>query len=158
MATMHLAPMVLKRLSGLESVPIRHGKEKASQTYKQGALLLFDSGTGHLVEASADPALVQAVSMLAASGVTAADVPYLIPRKGMVFEVSMDESGAQGVYALAQTDMGKKYGAAKDSTTGFWYLDQDETSALVFEIVGFVSAIGDITPRVEVEFTLTAME
>lgn len=158
MATMRLAPMVLKRISGLESVPIRHGLEKASQTYKQGALLLFDSGTGHLVEASADPTVVQAVAMIPASGVTLRDVPYILPRKGVVFEVSMDESGAQGVYPLAQTDMGKKYGAAKDSTTGFWYLDQDETTVLVFEIVGFVSAIGDITPRVEVEFTLTAME
>ena len=158
MATLRLAPMVFKRLSGPESIAIQHGKEKASQTYKQGALLLFDSGTGYLGECGSDPALVQAVAMIAASGVTARDVPYLMPRKGMVFEISMDESGAQGVYALAQTDMGKKYGAAKDSTTGFWYLDQDETASPVFEIVGFVSAIGDITPRVEVEFTLTAME
>lgn len=158
MATMRLAPMVFKRHEGIASSPLLHGKEKASSTWKQGALLIQDSGTGYITEAGSDPALVDGVAMVNATGVTAADVPMLKPMRGAVFEISMDESGLQGVYALAQTDMFKKYGAAKDSTTGFWYLDQDETAAPVFQIVGFVSAIGDITPRVEVEFLLVAME
>ena len=159
MTTFSLAPMVFSRLSGLESIPIQHAPEAATMSWKQGALLIYDvSSVNRIKEAGADPAVVQGVAMVAASGTTDKDVPFIVPAPGVLFEVSMDESGLQGVYVLAASDRGKQYGAAKDSTTGFWYLDQDETSVKVFEIVDFVSAVGDITPRVIVKFTLTAME
>lgn len=158
MATLSLAPMVLNTLMAHSSIPIWHAPEDPSETFKQGALLVLTAGTGQIAECGADPALVQGVSLTVASGVTGRDVPYIKPMRGLVFEVSMDESGGQGVYALVQTDLGKRYGAAKDSTTGYWYLDQDETTADVFEIVGFVSPIGTITPRVLVEFVQLALD
>lgn len=158
MATLSLAPIVVHSLNGFHSIPQRHAPEDASETFKVGALLVMNASTGQIAECGADPALVQGVALADASGVQATDVHYIVPRRGVVFEVSMDESGAQGVYALVQTDLGKRYGAAKDGTTGYWYLDQDETTADVFEIVGFKSAIGDITPRVLVEFVQAALD
>lgn len=155
---MPLAPMVFKRLRGLQSIPIDHAPEDPSETFKQGALLVFNATNGQIAEAAADPTVVQGVALVAASGTTGKDVPFIKPVKGAIFEVSIDESGLQGVYAQVQTDLGKQYGAAKDATTGFWYLDQDETTVKVFEIVSLVSPIGTVVPRVEVEFTLTAME
>jgi hypothetical protein len=157
MATLALAPIRVHSLNGLTSIPQRHAPEDASETYKVGALLVINASTGQIAECGADPALVQGVALHDAKAVQGQDVHYVVPRRGVVFEVSMDESGAQGVYALVQTDLGKRYGAAKDATTGYWYLDQDETTADVFEIVGFVSAIGDIRPRVLAEFVEAAL-
>ena len=158
MATLSIAPIKVARLQGLQSIPLDSAPEDSSETFKQGALLVMNASNGQIAECGADPALVQGIALHAASGVTGTNVQFVRPMRGLVVEVSMDESGGQGVYALVQTDLGKRYGAAKDSTSGYWYLDQDETTADVFEIVGFVSAVGDITPRVLAQFVQTALD
>jgi hypothetical protein len=121
-----------------------HGIEAASQSYKIGAPLVNSSGS--LVEASANPTAIIGVALAAATGVTAADIPFMpAVQDSAYFLISIDKaSGQAGASAkLAQTNVYATYGITKDSTTGFWYLDVDKSgSNQKVMVMGFPTSNG----------------
>lgn len=143
------APITLYKLSGLNSSPLEHGKEAASQTYKGGALLV--EASGKVQECAADPAKVLGVAQYKASGVTDNDNIYTHNQRGAQFAISLDDSSALGTGAIAATDRHAAYGVAKDAN-GIWYLDKAETSVKVMEIIDFIGDVGEVMGRVIAEF------
>lgn len=154
MATYVLAHPKYYGLRGLVSVPLSHAQEDASETWEQGALLVRNASTGRMAEAGADPTLVAGVSMANASGVTARDCIFIKPMNGVLFEMTLENSGGLGVAALELTDIGKSYGVAR-AAGAEWYVDKADTTNLVVKIVEetlHISVVGDVVPRVVVEF------
>jgi hypothetical protein len=143
-------PINVAALEGMTSVPVRWGKEEASMSYLAGALLVQDASSGELEEAGADPAVVIGVALKAASGVAGTAVPYVPFRKGIVFEVSCNNT-------VTMANHLQLYGAALAS--GVWSLDLAETTTNTFRIIHIPpEMIGVANPRVLVEPALAAME
>lgn len=154
MATQVLAHPRVYGLRGLTSYPVSHAQEDASETWEQGALLVRNASTGRMAECGADPTLVSGIAMANASGVTARDAIFVRVPTGVLVEMTLENSGGLGVEALALTDIGKQYGVAK-AAGGEWYVDKAETTTKVVTIVEetlHISAVGDVVPRVVVEF------
>ena len=143
MATLGLAPIQLLTTSN-HSCWVRHGKEEVSMSYKAGAPLVND--TGQVEECGADPTNLVGFALHDASGVENSDVMFVVPREDDEIEATLTTSAF--AYALLGTELENRYGLAKDATTGFWYIDQAETTADVVVITGFVSPIGTVNPRV----------
>ena len=122
--------------AGLSSTPIWEGEEKASETFKLGALLINSSG--FLTEASADPDNLIGVAVRAGqNGTSNGDkrsrfVPCL---PHIIFNMSIDDASDLGNGAYVDADMWKDYGVAKDSD-GKWYVDKSETTTKLVKIVG----------------------
>lgn len=146
----------------------RRSAEAASQTFKMGVPCILD-GSGNLIEAAFSSAdIVFGVNMEPPHNLTTAGTaqdesegtpqnqPSAIttavgawPRDGLL---GVYEANAQNVFSIAlkagqvfaQTMMiaGTLYGLTKDSTTGFWYLDNTDTSGnnAVAELVGVDSS------------------
>lgn len=140
---------------GLHSTPSMNRYEGATQTWKQGAILVNGSSgnLGFLVEAGADPTLILGIAgqdgsnnASAGIGTPARFVPALTHQ---TFEGSLDDN--TGTYALLDTDMYKKYGVAKDAN-GIWYIDQTETSNTCLIITDFKDPVGTQAARVFFKF------
>lgn len=133
-----------RTLLGL-SVPVLTGPEGATQTFKTGAPVTASGG--YLVEDTTDPDNIVGVAIDPATGTTGTQraVAPWIP--SVLFEATLDNSGASPL-TLAQTDLYAQYGLAKDSTTGAYYVDQAETSAVACTIVEFLDPVGTSQGRV----------
>lgn len=142
-------PITVARAYGLTSKPSEQQPEGADQTFKQGAPLVASSG--NLIEASSDPSGGVIVGFAAEDGHdadAAAELIRFYPAIApIVFEGTLVASNTVAV-ALAATDRFVKYGLVKDTTTGFWCIDQSETSSTCVFIVGFRDAIGTTDARV----------
>lgn len=130
---------------------------KTGETFKKGALLVADAGTGTYAEAaSTDPG-----GILGFADEPAVHVPakpgfsrYLPAYQAAVFEgtLATDDGGNAIPHALVQTDLFASYGLSKDAATGLWYVDTNTNASVV--IVGFKTAddngspIGDEDARV----------
>jgi hypothetical protein len=124
--------------------------EKASQTYKIGALLVLNGG--YIEEAGTAPATIWGIAAQAGqNGSTDGAKTALVWRlvAGDQYEVSFEDS-----YAVA--DVGGNYGLVKDATSGFWYVDDGDTNDQVTVIRPVVTpslgAVGDTKWRGIVEF------
>src|SRR5437870_1786843 len=122
-------PLRAAYLEGKVAIPVRHGVEKAGQTYKKGAPLI-DDDAGRLTE-STSPIDASAVSKRTlglalndASGVTDKDAPIALVGENEIFEGTLSDSTA-GTHTLAQGDQWQTFPLVKDPTfaTGNWYLD-----------------------------------
>lgn len=142
-------------LEGKVAIPVRHGVEKATQTYKKGAPLI-DDDAGRLTEATS-PIDASAVAKRClgfalndATGVTGADAPIALVGENEVFEGTLSNSTA-GTHTLAQGDQWQTFPLTKDPTfaTGIWYLDRNAVSDTGGAIViGFKDPIGTVDARV----------
>lgn len=119
--------------------------EKASQTFKRGALIIVTSG--YALEASAAPATIAYIAAEdahngATDGLYQIGVWTIAP--GDLWYISHKQ-------ALAQTDLGGNYGLVRDSATGFWYSDSADTNDQVtmrsYPSGPGGSAIGDLQSR-----------
>lgn len=121
---------------GTRSLP-----EKASQTFKKGAPLVFNGG--YVEEAGTAPATIRFFAAEdghnGGSDGTYDCVVWPIGADDL-WEISMED-------AAAVADNGGVYGIVKDATTGFWFLD-DADAGDQMEVVGRVEtpalgAVGD---------------
>ena len=160
-------PVAIKAVQtiGLVSMPILHGGELASSTYKAGAALIDDATTGYLTEVSgpvdgstaAKRTLGFAEST--ATGTTGADVRFVPAWPSVVFEGTLSNSNA-GTHTLAQSDQWKTFPITK--ATANWYLDTSNASVTTITataegglVVGLKDAVGTTDGRVY--FVVTAL-
>lgn len=151
---MAVRPIRATSAFGLTSKPSRVEGEGASETFKQGAPLVNGASAdeGYLIEASSDPSSGVVIGFAdedaennAVAG--AKKVRFTPALAGVIFEGTLMASADVSV-ALAATDKFKKYGLAKNTGTGFWVIDQSETSSTVVYIIGFRDDVGTSDARV----------
>src|SRR5882672_6956212 len=115
-----IAMTAVKTLSGL-SIPCQDFPEKATQTFKKGALCVVT--TGFLLECGADPVRIMGIARrdgqnVASDGLKSNIVDLAHP--DTVFLGNMDTSGSEGAGTATQADMGVKYGVQKHASNGTW--------------------------------------
>jgi hypothetical protein len=136
---------------GLSSTPSRVAPEKASQTFKQGAVLVNNGG--YVEQGGVNPrAIVGVAEEAGENGATdgAKTCRYVPALPHVVFEGSIDTSSALGTGAIAQADLLAEYGVTQDPA-GIWYVDKAKATAgtsSVGRIVELVDPIGTINGRV----------
>ena len=127
--------------------------EAASQTFKKGALLVYDSN-GFLAEASADPTIVAGIALEAGHNYASATVSRkcqfmpLLP--GTLVEGNW-VPGATGNHTLFGTAINVRCGVIKRTTESDtpWAFDASETGTpALFRVVGFKDASADVNARV----------
>lgn len=156
-------PLRVAHLEGLVAIPVIHGVEKASQTYKKGAPLQ-DDDAGRLTE-SASPIDASGVTKRAiglalndATGTTGKDAPIALVGEYTIFEGTLSDATA-GTHTLAQADQFETYPVTKDGTfsTGNWYLDANaKANSGGGMIVELKDPIGTVDGRVFFIFTTPA--
>jgi hypothetical protein len=131
---------------------IRNFPEDASQTFKKGEILILSSTGGKedkVKIAGADPtAKMVGVAGADASGVEGTLIPVYLFTDRSEFLIHMGDT-----QTVARTDLNVSYGVVRDSTNVIWRLDNTETTAKVFEVVGLIDAHGDVNGRVVVRPT-----
>lgn len=116
---------------------------KTGQTFKKGAVLIFD--TGEVTEAGADPAGIAAVAAEGAGkrpGYDMANSSDILQVTGRKQEVSVFEANDDTVFSMSEAantvptvaHIGNSYGVAKNAD-GIWQLDVSETTAAIFTVV-----------------------
>lgn len=123
-----IAMRAVKTLSGL-SIPTQDFQEKASQTFKVGAVCVLT--TGYVLEAGADPTRILGIARLAGQNLASDGLKNNIvelAHPDTVFLGNMDTSASEGNGTATQADMGVKYGIFKHSTNGTWYVDKTDTT------------------------------
>lgn len=141
-------PMKVVRLQMGGSVPIEHGVEAATQSWREGAPLVGVSGK--LTEVSADPTQAVGIALKAASGVTDAPVMYAPFNRNVVIEISVNAQ-------VTVANMHIAYGIVESSN--IWILDLTETTATfgrIIEIPDDQKAVDN--PRVLIVPTLAIIE
>jgi hypothetical protein len=114
------------------SIPLMEGYEKASQTFKDGAILKRDTGT--LAVAGADnTADIVGVAAAPASGVTSARRQYVLAYNN-VFEVTLEDQSNED-HALVIGNLYTDYAAQVDSS-GNYYADENDTTNTCLMIIG----------------------
>lgn len=159
MAGAGIQPIGAVRMEGLYSIPVEHGIEASSQTYKKGCLVLYSSGS--IAKCATNPALTLGVSLSAATGVTGADAPYVPILPNILFETSMDgalSTNAPGTGKPSDLTIGVAYGMSLDAATGLFYLDSSltTTNARVRLIEYDADQASVIQGRVRVRWLLSA--
>jgi hypothetical protein len=108
------------------------GYEKASQTFKDGAILKRDTGT--LAVAGADnTADIVGVAAAPASGTTNAKRQYVLAYNN-VFEVTLEDETNTN-HALVIANLYTDYAAQVDSS-GNYYADENDTTNTCLMIIG----------------------
>lgn len=129
--------------------------EGASQTFKIGTPLIFDTTSSHenrVVTAGSDPTSgILGVASVAASGTTDSEVTYWIANNGNQFMGVVQSSGT-----LDYTQVGLQCGIVYDSTNTIWRVDYSDTTNKNVEITGLIDADGDVNGRVRFQFISTA--
>jgi hypothetical protein len=140
---MALQAMTVARTLGMNTPPIMHGQEAASQSYVVGALLVNSSGK--LAVATADPTLATVVglALTAATGTTDTDVSYVPILPGVIFEANLDDGS--GTLVSAVTHLNAQFGIAV--TSGKFWIDQSDTTNIRVCVIGFRDAIGTVNAR-----------
>lgn len=139
------------RRHGLISTPLFSQLEGASQTYKKGAPLVINS-SGYIVEASNPVALGEQIVGFAAepghnTTAGASTALYYPALPSVVFEGVL-EDGTNFDHVLVQANFGKSYAIAKDTSSGAWYLNEDNITDVAAIVVGFVEDVGTTKARV----------
>jgi|ERR1043166_5306772 hypothetical protein len=135
------------RRHGLTTTPIYGALEGASQTFKKGAPLVFNS-SGYLIEASNPVATNEAIVGFATSdgnnGSAGAYGAHYIPAlSNMIFEGVLEDA-TNFSHALLQANLGQAYPLAKDTVSGAWFLDENgvgDACAVIIELVDAVSTV-----------------
>src|SRR5690349_3225376 len=119
-----LTQMKVSHALGLNTPPLFHGQEAASQSYLVGGLLVDSSGK--VAVAAADPSLgtILGLATVAATGTTDTDVPFVPALPGVVFEANLDDGS--GTLASAITHLWGRFGIAV--TSGKFWIDQSDTT------------------------------
>lgn len=146
--------------AGGQSIVLDQQLANTSDTYYFGSVLQGSSGL--LVPATGNPYTgIIGISAAAGSGNPANASPAVDPLgllafvkavPGVIFEGTLDNSGAFGTGVIAQTDLYTKYIIALDSTSHDWYVDKSSSSNPAVVVVGFKDPIGTVQGRVYFKF------
>lgn len=114
--------------------------EAASQSYKAGAPLKFSSGGMAIISSVSSPTIA-GIAVSAATGVTAATAPVVVPLANCLFLVSVDTTTTSGTAALgtgkpSDFTIGTSYELLLDSTSGNYYMGTG-TSNPTFQLLGY---------------------
>ena len=169
-----IAPLIAAYTLGGFDIPMLPYNEANSATFKSGAVLTISSG-GVLIEATdADPTTqIAGIAQFAGTnnasaptypnygliypagagvnqassvvGAALAVAPLLVvpALPHVVFEGTMANEGNDAT--IAATDVWLKYGLAKDSGTGFWYVDKGDTTTNASVLVIGIKNPQDVT-------------
>jgi hypothetical protein len=142
--------MEFSRMMNGNFVPVLHGREAASQTFKAGAVLALDANND-IVKAGADPANILGIALEDASNRASAggDLAFIPAVPGAVFQANVRGTGAAN--NIQQTDFMKKFGLVEMSG-GEWVVDKDDTTNTRVKIVSFIDPVGEVNGRVEFIF------
>lgn len=145
-------PVIVSPSGGLgNSYPV-DGFEASGQSFKSGAILVQTSGK--LQGAGADPDNLVGLAQQPAEGVADTRIKYHRFNSTTVLEITIDDTSAgeaAGTYVAAIADINSKFGLAQDTSSGIYYVDQDETSAVAVILLGFRDPIGTTQPRAIVQ-------
>lgn len=144
-ATLEIIPT---RYEGLNAAPVGYSREKASQTYKAGAVLIV-SGSGQCEEASTEPTNnILGIAMKDATGTTNAEVPYYKAGRGVIFRAHIGTSTSAGASAASDIDALYPLGLSSNQ----WFVDKTDNSSPCCRVVGFIDDKGTTNGLVEFEF------
>lgn len=149
MATKVMRTLSIYRQEGRDGVITdRSPGEEASQTYKQGAPLVYDSAEIEIWAGGTTTTKIIGIAAKDATGTAGSAVPYYEANDSNLFEGSLI-NGTEA-YTLLGTEVGNTYSLIASSND--WYVDVGDTDTPKVEVVGLIDAIGDVNPRVIVRF------
>lgn len=105
--------------------------EAASQTYKAGAPLVFDTSDEAVKLATVTTVSFIGIALKDATGTTGKDAPVLIPTPLDVFTATISASGANLAAAHDKNNIGVKYGWIASTVAGQttkYTIDEDNTT------------------------------
>ena len=117
--------------------------EGDSETYKKGALVIYDLSEDGIVEVTRSSGAVSAATMLGvavedATGTSDTTQDILIPRPGDIFEASL-ASSQTAVVAPDLDNTGQTYGIVKLNSTGGegveYVVNEGETSTVLVKVI-----------------------
>jgi hypothetical protein len=114
------------------SIVLREGYEKASQSFKTGAVVIRDTGTIAIAAADATTDIL-GVAAAPASGVTSAKILY-VPAAGNEFEATLEDQSNEN-HALVIANLYTDYAIQVDGL-GKFYLDENDTTNTACMVVG----------------------
>lgn len=140
------------RRQGLNTTPIYHGPEGATQTFKRGAPLIYSSGylvIGASAPLDTDDSIVGFATHDGRNGAT--DGLYTatyVPAGGphLVFIGLLIDKVAES-HTLVATNLGLAYAIDVDSS-GYWYLDENNTTKPVARVIELIDPVGTVNGRV----------
>ena len=145
------------RRQGLYATPIYTGPEGGSQTYKRGAPLIYTSG--YLVVAASAPidtgdSIVGFANEDGHNGTAGVYTATYVVAGGphMTFIGLLIDKVAE-THTLVQTNLGLAYAIDVDSS-GYWYLDENNTTNPVARVVKLLDPVGTVNGRVEFVYDL----
>jgi len=143
--------------------PGAHGSD--DDTWTRGAILIESGNTaGGVVESTSGddlPTLGAVIGVAAHKWAPSVTTPTIATKAqiipalpGIIFEGTLTD--AAGTYVLVATDILASYGLTRDSTTGLWFVAQDDTTDHRVYVIQAVSEVGDLYPRVRFVFKTNA--
>jgi len=128
----------------------REPGEELSQSYTAGAPLVRDASTKELEEwaGTTDAKLPVGIAVGAASGTAGTTVQYYEASDINVFEGSL--INATSAYVLLGTEVGVAYSLINSGDN--WYIDINDVTTKLVEVIGLIDAVGDTNPRVKFRF------
>ena len=140
------------RTHGLAAFPLAQAPEKATQTFKAGAVL--KNNGGFLDEAAVD--VVTGIVGIAArdgqNGATdgAKTVSYYPVLPGALFSATLEDETNEDHVLLAADRFTSK--ALQKDSDGIWYVDENDGANHAVTIIDFIGATGDTRARVVIRF------
>jgi hypothetical protein len=126
----------VRTLSGTP-IPTQGVLEAASQTFKQGALVLYNRLTGYLNECSANPTHILGVASRDGQNADSAGgaiQTVALAHPDVLFIGNIDNNGG-GTGATARTQAGRSYGITKETEYNTWYVDLNKAGGTNSRVV-----------------------
>jgi|SRR5215471_7516567 len=146
---MALTPIQPYRPNGL-GVVTAYMPKAAATSFRVGSPVIATAGLA--VEAAADPALNTilgiAQSDMATAGYGSTDCYMSRIDTPDQWVGCVDNSGSFGTGTSAVAQRGTRYGIAKDGTSGLWYIDLAETTAVRLRVESLIDPAGTVQGRV----------
>lgn len=145
MPVQHITPGIQVHSASISPFVAREG---TTQTFAAGAIVAPDPTDANRLEVGlTNPINIAGIAALAATGTAGANMPYYPALPGMVFEGSVDNTGA-GTGVIAAGDLFEEYGLTV-TAGGIWYIDKDKSGVnRRVKIIGFRDAVAVVTGRV----------
>jgi len=125
--------------------------EEASQTYKAGAPLVYDSAEVEVLSAATATTSIIGIAAGPASGTAGTKVLVYEANDSNVFKGTLVNGTAD--IALAVTHIGAQYPLVTDTAANNnWYIDVSSTDAKKVEVIAAIDPIGDSNAQVAFRF------
>jgi len=149
-----LKPAAIYRQEGKDGLIIEDAVgEDASESWKAGAPVSRETGsTGSIVEwpGGTDATLPIGIAAKDATGVTGAKVPHYEANDYNLFAMSVVSNNTATALTVAM--LGTAYSLIKAASGGNWYVDVNDVTTKLVEVVGFIAPVGDTNGQVIVRF------